>query len=92
MNPQATAGRIVHYYESNGDGHPASARAAIVNVDTEPDGTAELTVFGRRTPLIFTPVNYSEEPVVGCWSWMPYQKQKAETAGGNVSESAEPRP
>lgn len=92
MNPQATAGRIVHYFESNGDGLPTTPRAAIVNVDTEPDGTAQLTVFGRRQPLIFAPVNYSEEPVAGCWSWMPYQKQKAQTPDGNVSESAEPRP
>lgn len=88
MNPQATAGRIVHYYAADHDDAP---RAAIVNVDTAPDGLAQLTVFARVGPLAYSSVKYSEEPTSGCWSWMPYQKAKAETPEGNVSESAEPR-
>ncbi len=88
MNPQATAGRIVHV--PNDDGTP---RAAIVNVDTDADGLAEeLTVFAKGGPRVMRNVPYAEEPVAGCWSWMPYQKAKAETAEGNQSESAEPRP
>ncbi len=88
MNPQATAGRIVHYYNPEGAAVP---RAAIVNCDTGPDGYAELTVFHNSGPAIER-VSYSEEPQPGCWSWMPYQKEKAETTDGNQSESAEPRP
>ncbi|KKM79417.1 hypothetical protein LCGC14_1350270, partial [marine sediment metagenome] len=34
MDPQATAGRIVHYHQNDG-----ADRAAIVNVDTQEDGT-----------------------------------------------------
>lgn len=89
MNPQATAGRIVHYYAAE---HQDAPRAAIVNVDTAPDGLAELTLFAAVHPLVYTGVKYSEEPTSGCWSWMPYQKEKAQTSEGNVSESAEPRP
>lgn len=87
MDPQATAGRIVHYYSANEDG----PRAAIVNRDTGPDGYAELTIL-RAYGSAVQKVSYSEQPQPGCWSWMPYQKAKAETAEGNVSESAEPRP
>ena len=91
MNPQATAGRVVHYYESTGpEGN--RPRAALVNLDTGPDGTAELTVLLSTGPMVFMSVDYSEAPQAGFWSWMPYQKQKAQTPGGNVSESAEPRP
>ena len=70
---------------------PSGAFAAIVNRDTTPDGSAELTVFGFGVPQVLS-APYSEEPGPGCWSWMPYQKAKAETADGNQSESAEPRP
>lgn len=87
MNPQATAGRIVHYYAAD---FP-EAHAAIVNIDTPPDGYAELTIFFSGGPAVQR-ASYSEEPQKGCWSWMPYQKEKAEKAGGNQSESAEPRP
>ena len=88
MNPQATAGRIVHV--PNDDGTP---RAAIVNVDTDADGLAEeLTVFAKGGPRVMRNVPYAEEPVAGCWSWMPYQKAKTEQPDGNQSESAEPRP
>ena len=88
MNPQATAGRIVHV--PNDDGTP---RAAMVNVDTDKDGLAsELTVFTKGGPRILREIPYSEWLTVGHWSWMPYQKLKAETAEGNQSESAEPRP
>ncbi len=90
MDPQATAGRIVHYHETDGDS--TRARAAIVNLDTGPDGTAQLTVQLVTGPMVFMSVDYSEAPQAGFWSWMPYQKQKAGTPGGNVSESAEPRP
>ena len=85
MNPQATAGRVVHYCDAEGP------RAAIVNRDTRVDGFAELTVFDLGGPSVRN-VSYSEEPAPGFWSWMPYQKKKAETTEGNQSESAEPRP
>ncbi len=89
MDPQATAGRIVHYYST--DSSEEGPRAAIVNRDTGPDGYAELTIFndGWRNTI---KVSYAEKPTRGCWSWMPYQRAKAETVQGNVSESAEPRP
>lgn len=89
MNPQATAGRLVHYYEVHAG---KQSRAAIVNVDTAEDGTAQLTVLASTGPSVHLHVPYSEEPAHGCWSWMPYQREKAATAEGNVSESAEPRP
>ncbi len=87
MDPQATAGRIVHYHLNY-----LADRAAIVNVDAQEDGTAELTVFFAHGPQVCPGVEYSEEPAPGCWSWMPYQREKAEQPGGNQSESAEPRP
>ena len=90
MDPRATAGRIVHYYDIEG-GYSRGAYAAIVNFDTRPDGLAQLTVFGFGVPQVLS-ASYSEEPQPGYWSWMPYQKAKAETAAGNQSESAEPRP
>lgn len=90
MNPQATAGRIVHYNIGGG-----LVRAAIVGADTAPDGTACLTVFLDTGPSVAFGVPYSETPagaipISGTWSWMPYQKEKAKTERGNVSESAEP--
>lgn len=92
MDPKATAGRIVHYHEMVGD-FLAPARAAIINVDTTDDGVAiELTVFAPTGPRPLASVLHSKEPRAGCWSWMPYQQEKAKTAAGNVSESAEPRP
>ncbi len=87
MNPQATAGRIVHYYTPEGTG----PFAAIVNRNTGPAGFALMTVF-HLTGAVVCNAPYSEEPQPGYWSWMPYQKAKAETAEGNQSESAEPRP
>ena len=93
MDPQATAGRIVHYYYKNPAGEVEGPRAAIICEDTPPDGTAEIQVFGTRNPYGgYRQVPYSEQPAPDCWSWMPYQKAKAATAEGNVSESAEPRP
>lgn len=91
MDPHATAGRIVHYHAAAEDLDRGS-RAAIVNVDTGEDGLAELTVLFSTGPLVYTSVKYAELPTVGCWSWMPYQKAKAELPNGNQSESAEPRP
>ena len=88
MDPQATAGRIVHYYPDTAPG----PIAAIVNQNAAPDGEAELTVFVPHVPRVMKAVRYSEQPAPGCWSWMPYQKAKAVHAGGNQSESAEPRP
>ncbi len=88
MDPQATAGRIVHYYGEDS----RTPRAAIVNIKTDKDGTAELTVFTSVPPTVMVRARYSENPAPGCWSWMPYQKAKAAHAGGNQSESAEPRP
>ncbi len=85
MNPQATAGRIVHYYLQGGQ-----HRAAIVAADTAPDGTACLTVFFDTGPSVVFGVKYSENPMSACWSWMPYQHEKAKTERGNESESAEP--
>ncbi|KKK95467.1 hypothetical protein LCGC14_2672520 [marine sediment metagenome] len=92
MDPQATAGRIVHYYYVNPDtGKFEGPRAAVICEDTPPDGTAEIQVFGTRPPHGGYPgVRYSESPKAACWSWMPYQRAKAETERGNVSESAEP--
>ena len=88
MNSQATAGRIVHYTDATG-----RATAAIVCVDAALGGLAALVTFFPDTiPVSMKAVPYSEEPAKGCWSWMPYQKAKAEVAGGNQSESAEPRP
>lgn len=87
MDPQATAGRIVHYY-----GGVPEPTAAIVNRHTEESGVADLTVFTPSGPQVKTMVPYSEEPKDFHWSWMPYQKAKAAHAGGNQSESAEPRP
>jgi hypothetical protein len=87
MDPQATAGRIVHYLDAKGE-----QVAAIVNRDTDPEGNAELTVHFKEGPRVFPTVPYSEENRVGCWSWMPYQKAKARSTEGNQSESAEPRP
>lgn len=82
----------MHYYEKHGD-YLAPPRAAIVNIDTQDDGMAlELSLFNTGGVTVLTSVEYSEEPKDGCWSWMPYQKAKAEKAGGNQSESAEPRP
>ncbi|KKM89544.1 hypothetical protein LCGC14_1247760 [marine sediment metagenome] len=73
MNPQATAGRVVHYYEMHGD-FLAPPRAAIVNIDTQDDGMAlELSLFNTGGVTVLTSVEYSEEPKAGCWSWMPYQ-------------------
>ena len=86
MSPQATAGRIVHFHTNDGK------RPAIVNADTDEEGVAELTVFMPAGPQVCPGVEYSEEPKAGCWSWMPYQRAKAEKEGGNQSESAEPRP
>ena len=84
MDPQATAGRIVHYTASKGQ-----KRAAIVMADTPPDGTAAITVFADTGPApLFGVPHASIEGVVGHWNWMPYQKEKAKTARGNVSESA----
>ncbi|MEE8174166.1 MAG: hypothetical protein V3T71_02460, partial [Dehalococcoidia bacterium] len=34
-------------------------------------------------------VQYAEPPLAGCWSWMPYQHEKAKTERGNESESAQ---
>lgn len=88
MDPQATAGRIVHYTDAT-----ERATAAIVCVDAAPDGLASLlTFFPGKQPTPMRSVPYSEQPTAGCWSWMPYQKKKAEIPGGNISESAEPRP
>ena len=93
MDPQATAGRIVHYYYTDRAGQFAGPRAAVICEDTAEDGIAEIQVFGTMPPHGGYPsVPYSESPQAGCWSWMPYQKKKAETADGNVSESAAPRP
>ena len=89
MNPQATAGRNVHFYDVHALLRP---RAAIVNVDTAEDGLAQLTVLESTGPIVHLRVPYSEKPAFGCWSWMPYQKERAKTAEDNVSESAEPRP
>jgi len=88
LSPQATAGRMVHFYAPMGVG----PTAAVVNRDTGPEGTAELTVFMDTRPVVHVEVAYSEHPAPGCWSWMPYQKEKAKSPAGNVSESAEPRP
>ena len=88
MDPRATAGRIVHYYADGEVTEPGDCHAAIVNHDSGLDGITQLTVFGLAGPVVIPHVQYSEDPQVGCWSWMPYQKQKA----GNQSESAEPRP
>lgn len=85
MDPQATCGRMVHYHMAGGQ-----KRAAIVNADTPPDGTACLTVQLDTGPSVVFAVPYSEEPAVGCWSWMPFQHAKAKTERGNESESAEP--
>lgn len=87
MNPQATAGRIVHYTDATGQ-----SAAAIVNRDASVDGVVQLTTFYEKGPVSMPRVQYSEEPQPGYWSWMPFQKAKAETAAGNQSESAEPRP
>lgn len=88
MDPQATAGRIVHYTDAT-----ERATAAIVCVDAAPDGLAALlTFFPGKPPTPMRQVPYAERPTPGCWSWMPYQKAKAERPGGNQSESAEPRP
>ncbi len=87
MNPQATAGRIVHYTDAAGE-----SVAAIVNRETGPDGLAQLTTFFQNGPMPMKEVPYSEEPAAGCWSWMPYQKTKAREPDGNQSESAELRP
>lgn len=95
MNPQATAGRIVHYTPELQEKGPI---AAIVNTEAQPDGQVELTVFFTSGPKVMEDVDYSEEPRAWCWSWMPYQKEKAalledsHIGGGNQSESAEPRP
>lgn len=78
----------MHYYHPEEDG----PRAAIVNRDTGENGYAELTIFEAGGPRVHPGVSYSEEPQKDCWSWMPYQKAKAETPNGNQSESAEPRP
>ncbi len=84
MNPQATAGRIVHYTVGKG-----IKRSAIVMADTPPDGTAAITVFADTGPAPLFGVPYSEiEGIVGHWNWMPYQKEKAKTERGNESESA----
>ena len=88
MDPRATAGRIVHYYADGEVTEPGDCHAAIVNHDSGLDGITQLTVFGLAGPVVIPHVQYSEDPQVGCWSWMPYRKQKA----GNQSESAEPRP
>ena len=90
MDPQATAGRIVHYYSDNAE--MTAPIAAIVNEDTPLDGYACLTVFYPHGPVSYDGIDYAENPTPGCWSWMPYQKQKAQDAAGNQSESAEPRP
>lgn len=88
MDSQATAGRNVHYTDATG-----RSVAAIVCVDTAPDGMAALmTMFPDKMPVPMKAVPYSEPPAPGCWSWMPYQKARAATAEGNISESAEPRP
>lgn len=92
LTPQATAGRMVHFYALPAGSAVIQARAAVVNKDTEEDGTAELTVFWRSGPAAKENVRYSADPALGAWSWMPYQKKKAESAEGNQSESAEPRP
>lgn len=89
MNPQATAGRMVHFFDEHGGMQP---RAAVVDIDTAVNGMAQLTVFESGGPKVHIRVPYSEQPAIGCWSWMPYQKEKAKTPAGNVSESAEPRP
>ena len=86
MDSQATAGRIVHYIDATG-----RAVASIVNRDVGEDGVAQLTTFYEAGPVPMRSVPYSEEPDKGCWSWMPYQKAKAEAPNGNQSESAEPR-
>ncbi|KKM16676.1 hypothetical protein LCGC14_1683460, partial [marine sediment metagenome] len=88
MDPRATAGRIVHYTDATG--RPI---AAIVCIDADPDGLVPLTTFfPGKAPTPMRAVPYSEEPIAGCWSWMPYQRAKVEGWGGNQSESAEPRP
>lgn len=71
MNPQATAGRIVHYVTSGGGGTVPETRAAIVNMDTDKHGTAELTVLYSEGPGVLPDAPYSEEPQIGHWSWMP---------------------
>ena len=70
MNPQATAGRIVHYYTPDGDG----PYAAIVNRQTGVEGFAILTVFHLTGPVISnTP--HSQMPKPGYWSWMPSEAE-----------------
>ena len=77
MDPQATAGRIVHYYHSE----QHAPIAAVINQETEPDGRANITVFDPRGPMTMGGIDYSEEPKEGHWSWIPYQKAKAEGDG-----------
>lgn len=92
MDPHATAGRVVHYYSLWEAGRITGPIAAHVNRETTPEGLAQLTVMEASGPRVIQRVMYSESPKPGCWSWMPYQKAKADAADGNQSESAEPRP
>ena len=86
MDPQATCGRVVHYTVALG-----VTRCALVIADTPEDGTAALMVQLDSGPAPIFGVPYSESPgMVGSWNWMPYQREKAKTARGNVSESAVP--
>lgn len=89
MDPHATAGRVVHYYPLAGAFEPM---AAHVNKETTKEGLAQLTILEVTGPRVIQRVMYSESPAPGCWSWMEYQRRKAEQEDGNQSESAEPRP
>jgi hypothetical protein len=81
-----TPGRIVWYYADE----TCKPVAAIVNTGrADRANRIELTAFLPTGPKV---VQASEcdmdEPHWGFWSWMPYQRAKAETAEGNESESA----
>lgn len=79
-----TAGRIVWYYNEQ-----LVPTAAIVNQDADAEGRCSLTVFHPTgTTIANAPECDMDEPKWGFWSWMPYQRAKADSAEGNESESA----
>lgn len=74
----ATVGRVVHYmrYGSpNGEHKPEISPAIVTKVIDEATNRCQLFVMNPNG-VYFNETPYSEEPLPGHWSWMPFQKQQ----------------
>lgn len=91
---EPTPGRVVWYYperdtcpgEYPGEGVPLAATIAFVHTPS----VVNLTVHeksGRTIAMEKVVLNHDDEPIVGCASWMPYQKaQSLKHAGEDAAK------